>query len=324
MDNNNRAPKLLDQLREQVRVRHYSLRTEKTYAQWVRRFIVFHGKRHPAKMGKDEIEAFLTHLAQDRKVAAATQNQAMSAILFLYRHVLNQEPDWLTDVVRAKKPSRLPVVLTTDEVNRVLLGLSGTHYLAAALMYGAGLRVMETVRLRIKDIDLAQFSITVRHGKGAKDRVVPLPRTLVSAIKQQMAHALRLHAADLSDGFGAVWLPNALATKYPAAPNEPGWQYLFPAAKRSIDPRGGIERRHHIQAQNVQKAVKRAVRAANIAKPASCHSLRHSFATHLLEGGADIRTIQELLGHKDLRTTQIYTHVAGMGAVATQSPLDRL
>lgn len=324
MDNNNQAPKLMDQLREQIRLRHYSLRTERTYIQWARRYILFHDKRHPRDMGKDEIEAFLTHLAQDRQVAASTQNQAMSAILFLYRHVLGRDPDWLTDVVRAKKPSRLPVVLTTAEVNRVLLGLSGTSYLAAALMYGAGLRVMETVRLRIKDVDLSRHSITVRHGKGGKDRVVPLPRTLESAIKQQMAHALKLHAADLHDGFGAVWLPNALATKYPNAPTEAGWQYLLAARGRSIDPRSGTERRHHIQAQNVQKAVKRAVKAANIAKPASCHTLRHSFATHLLESGADIRTIQELLGHKDLRTTQIYTHVAGLGAVATQSPLDRL
>ena len=317
-------PKLLDQLRKQIRLRHYSFRTEETYVQWVRRFIIFHDKRHPREMGKAEIEAFLSHLAQQRRVSASTQNQAMSAILFLYRRVLQMEPAWLSDVIRARRPAQLPVVLTPAEVQALLSQLKGPTYLCAALMYGAGLRVMESLRLRVKDIDFEYAQITVRDGKGSKDRHVPLPRTLRPALQDQKERARQLHRADLDAGFGCVSLPNALAHKYPAATRTFKWQFLFPSRQRSIDPRDGQQRRHHMNVSRVQKAVKKAVMRTDIDKHASCHTLRHSFATHLLETGADIRTIQELLGHSDVRTTQIYTHVMNRGGLGVLSPLDRM
>ncbi len=317
-------PRLLDQLREQIRLRHYSLRTEQAYVHWVKRFILFHGKRHPRDMGQREMELFLSHLASDRRVTASTQNQAMSALLFLYRKVLNVEPAWLTQVVRARRPAKLPVVLTPTEVARVLAHLKGSHHLCAALMYGAGLRLLETLRLRLKDIDFAYRQLSVRGGKGNKDRFVPLPHALSPALREQCRTAMALHQADVAAGFGEVWLPNALARKYPNAGRSRQWQYLFPARSRSLDLRDGRERRHHLNESSVQRAVRNAVREARIEKAASCHSLRHSFATHLLETGADIRTIQELLGHSDVRTTQIYTHVMNRGGLGALSPLDRL
>ena len=317
-------PRLLDQLREQIRLRHYSLRTEKAYVQWVRRFILFHSKQHPRDMGKEEIELFLSHLATDRKVSAATQNQAMSALLFLYRQVLHMEPAWLSDVVRARRPAKLPTVLTPAEVQLLLSELSGSAYLCAGLMYGAGLRLLETLRLRLKDVDFAYRQITIRGGKGSKDRRVPLPELLRPMLQSQRDRSIALHKADLSAGFGEVWLPNALARKYPNAPRSHQWQYFFPARNRSMDSRDGRERRHHVSESSVQKSVKNAVQRAGIEKPASCHTLRHSFATHLLESGADIRTIQELLGHQDVRTTQIYTHVMNRAGLGALSPLDRL
>lgn len=317
-------PKLLDRLRQQIRVRHYSLRTEETYVQWVRRFILFHQKRHPRDMGKDEIEAFLTYLAQQRSVSASTQNQAMSAILFLYRHVLKMEPAWLTHVIRARRPPQLPVVLTTTEVQHLLSLLQGPVHTCAALMYGAGLRLMESLRLRIKDIDFEYSQITVRDGKGGKDRHVPLPHALKPALRDQVQLVRDLHRSDREAGFGRVQLPDALARKYPAAARAFKWQFLFPSRNRCIDPRSKQQLRHHMHASRVQKAVKRAVIRANINKHASSHTLRHCFATHLLETGADIRTIQELMGHSDVRTTQIYAHVMNRAGLGALSPLDRL
>lgn len=317
-------PKLLEQLRAQLRVKHYSLRTEQTYVHWVKKFIHFHGFRHPGELGKVEMEAFLSHLAITAKVSASTQNQAMSALLFLYREVLEQEPAWLTNVVRAKASQKVPVVLSPPETRDVLNQLEGPVYLAAALMYGAGLRLMESLRLRIQDVDFAYQQITVRSGKGNKDRVVPLPARLRTQLRAQISASLAIHKLDLEQGFGRVWLPFALSRKYPAAPTAPGWQYVFPARRRCTDPRDGITRRHHLDESWVQKSVKLAVQSAGIRKRASCHTFRHSFATHLLESGADIRTVQELLGHKDLRTTQIYTHVLNRGGNGVLSPLDRL
>lgn len=322
--NSSPPPRLLDQLRAQIRLRHYSVRTEKTYAQWVRRFVLFHDKRHPRDMGKPEIEAFLSYLAVDRKVSASTQNQAMSALLFLYREVLDMQPAWLEDVVRARRPPRLPVVLTSTEVQAILSRLSGASFLCASLMYGCGLRLMETVRLRIKDLDFEWSQIMVRDGKGGKDRVVPLPESMREALQDQISLALRVHRADRRAGFGEVSMPEALARKFSGAATQPAWQFVFPARSRSVDPSDGVIRRHHYHASMVQRAVHQAVRASGIRKTASCHSLRHSFATHLLMGGTDIRTIQELLGHKDLRTTQIYTHVVRRGGLGVLSPLDRL
>ena len=314
----------LEEVRRAIRVRHYSLRTEDAYLGWIKRFILFHGKRHPARMGETEVGAFLTDLAVNARVAAATQNQALNALVFLYKVVLDRPLAEIDGVVRAKKPQRLPVVLTVDEVQGLLRQLSGTHWLVACLLYGSGLRLMEAVRLRVKDLDLDHRAILVRDGKGAKDRAVTLADGLVEPLRRQLEYARMLHDKDCADGFGAVYLPFALERKYPNAPREWHWQYVFPSRHRSIDPRAGIERRHHIDESSVQKAVKLAVRKAGIAKPASCHSLRHSFATHLLERGADIRTVQEQLGHSDLRTTQIYTHVIGRGGSAVVSPLNAL
>lgn len=318
------APRLLDQVREKIRVKHYSIRTEKSYVEWIKRFILFHDKRHPASMGGPDVEKFLSHLAMDRNVAASTQNQALAAILFLYREVLKIELPWLDDMQRAKKPSRLPVVLTRAEVRGVLSHLDGMMGLMAALLYGSGLRLMECVRLRVKDVEFDYKQIVVRDGKGGRDRVTMLSANLIEPLKQQIERARVLHEQDLREGFGAVYLPFALERKYPNAPREWGWQYLFPATHRTVDPRTNIERRHHIDEKRLQRAMKNAVRAASIHKPASCHTLRHSFATHLLENGYDIRTVQELLGHQDVSTTMIYTHVLNKGALGVNSPLDRL
>ncbi len=317
-------PKLLDRLRDALRVRHYSIRTEQSYVDWVRRFILFHGKRHPVDMGKEEVTQFLTHLAVERNVAPSTQNQALCALLFLYREVLGEALPWLDEVRRARKPARLPVVLTRDEVRVLLAQLGGTHWLVASLLYGGGLRLMEALRLRVKDVEFERGEIVVREGKGAKDRVTVLPRAVVEPLQAHLAWVKAEHERDLAAGFGAVYLPFALERKYPNANREWGWQYVFAARQRSTDPRSGVVRRHHVSANAVQSAVKQAVRGAGVVKPASCHSLRHSFATHLLEDGYDIRTIQELLGHKDVNTTMIYTHVMNRGGRGVRSPLERL
>ncbi|MCC6197257.1 MAG: integron integrase [Burkholderiales bacterium] len=317
-------PRLLDQVRDHIRRKHYSIRTEQAYVDWIRRFILFHGKEHPAGLGAPHVEAFLTHLAVDRDVAAATRNQAQSALLFLYRDVLAVELPWLDHVVRAKRPRKLPVVLTSDEVARVLERLSGSHELVGRLLYGAGLRILEALRLRVHDIDFAQRQIVVRDGKGQKDRITMLPQVTIRPLHAHLKRVAQLHQQDLADGFGSVWLPFALARKYPAAPREWGWQYIFPSAYRTRDPRGGATRRHHIQDQAFQRAMRQAVRDAGVHKAATPHTLRHSFATHLLESGYDIRTVQELLGHSNVTTTMVYTHVLNRGPRAVVSPLDRL
>ena len=317
------APRLLDQVRAACRVRHYSLRTEHAYTGWIRRFILANDKRHPRDMGGAEVAAFLTGLATRGRVAASTQNQALSALLFLYRTVLEVELPWLDDVIRAKHPRRVPVVLSRDEVQRVLGALEGVHWLMAGLLYGSGMRLMECLRLRVKDTDFARNEITVREGKGRKDRRVPLPETLREALQRQIARARLLHEADLASGHGEARLPYALARKYPNAGREWGWQFVFPSRQLSPDPLDGTLRRHHLDEAGLQRAIKRAVQIAGITKPATCHTLRHSFATHLLEAGHDIRTIQELLGHKDVSTTQICTHVLNRGGRGVLSPLDR-
>jgi len=317
-------PKLLDQVRQKIRIKHYSIRTEQAYVDWIRRYILYHQKRHPQNMGKPEIEQFLTHLAVERNVAASTQNQALSAILFLYKEVLQQDIGWLDGMEHAKRPARLPVVLTATEVRAVLAHLDGRHRLMANLLYGSGLRLMECVRLRVKDLDFEYRQLTVRDGKGQNDRRTLLPESLIEPLKTHLADVKIVHHQDLQEGFGDVYLPFALARKYPNAGREWGWQYVFPASKRSVDPRSRVERRHHLDEQLLQRAVKEAVRAAGIAKPATPHTLRHSFATHLLMAGYDIRTIQELLGHKDVSTTMIYTHVLNRGGRGVASPLDQL
>jgi integron integrase len=317
------APKpLLDQLRDAIRLKHYSIRTEDAYCNWVKRFILFHHKRHPKDMGAPDIAAFLTHLAVHDTVAASTQNQALSALLFLYREVLRQELAPLSDLIYAKRPQRLPVVLTKAEVQAVLRQAPNEHQLMAKLLYGSGLRLMECVRLRVKDLDFARRQIVVRDGKGMKDRVTMLPDQLIEPLQTHLAQVRQLHTQDLERGDGAVYLPFALERKYPNANKEWGWQYVFPSRTLSTDPRSGVTRRHHVDPSGLQKAVKDAVRAAGLAKPATCHSLRHSFATHLLESGYDIRTVQELLGHADVKTTMIYTHVLNRGGLAVRSPLD--
>lgn len=317
------APRLLDQLRDAIRTRHYSIRTEEVYLQWVRRFILFNGKRHPVEMGAPELEAFLTYLAVERNVAASTQNQALSAVLFLYREVLGIDLPWLDGVTRAKKPQRLPVVLTPEEVRLVLAQLEGTLALMANLLYGSGMRLMECVRLRVKDVDFARREILVREAKGRKDRVTMLPQSLVEPLQKHLQRVADLHKEDLAKGLGEVWLPHALAVKKPSAPKEWGWQYVFPARKLSLDPRSGVRRRHHLDEKSLQRCIKVALARAGIVKPATTHTLRHSFATHLLENGYDIRTVQELLGHADVATTQIYTHVLNRGGLGVRSPLDK-
>lgn len=315
-------PKLLDQVRDRIRVKHYSIRTETQYVQWTKRFILFHGKRHPRDMGPKEIEAFLTHLAVEGNVSASTQNQALSALLFLYREVLGMEVPWLDKVVRAKRPQRLPVVLSKQEVRAVLDRMPGVYGLMGALLYGTGMRLMECVRLRVKDIDFEHGEILIRDGKGAKDRVTMLPDSVVVALQAHLKARRALFDEDKKAGMAAVYLPDALARKYPNAPTEWGWQYVFPSGSYSKDPRSGEERRHHLDEKLLQRAMKKAVQAAGIAKPATPHTLRHSFATHLLQGGYDIRTVQELLGHKDVATTMIYTHVLNKGGRGVVSPLD--
>lgn len=316
-------PRLLDQMRERIRLKHYSIRTEKVYCEWVKRFIRFHQYRHPQEMGAGEVEAFLSDLAVRGHVSASTQNQALAALLFLYREVLQVDLPWLQDVVRAKKPQRLPVVLSVEEVRQVLGGLQGDLWLVCSLLYGTGMRLMEGLRLRVKDVDFARGEILIRDGKGMKDRVTVLPRSLQQPLRQHLAVVRALHVAELAAGRGDVWLPFALERKYPRAAWDWGWQYVFPAAGLSVDPRSGAVRRHHLDEKRIQRGLKRAVQAAEIVKPATPHTLRHCFATHLLESGQDIRTVQELLGHADVKTTMIYTHVLNRGGLAVLSPLDR-
>lgn len=316
-------PRLLDQLRDQIRLKHYSIRTERVYCEWVKQFIRFHNYRHPEEMGAAEVEAFLSDLAVHRNVAASTQNQALAALLFLYKQVLKLDLPWLGEVVRAKKPVRLPVVLTVTEVQQVLVQLQGELWLAASLLYGSGMRLMEVLRLRVKDVDFARHEILVRDGKGMKDRVTLLPQRLFTPLKQHLQTVRAAHQQELAAGRGDVYLPFALAKKYPKAPTDWAWQYVFPAAGLSVDPRSGAVRRHHVDEKRLQRAFKAAIRAAEIHKPATPHTLRHSFATHLLESGQDIRTVQELLGHADVKTTQIYTHVLNRGGLGVISPLDR-
>jgi len=314
--------KLLDHMREIARLKHMSIRTENTYVQWTRRFILFHQKRHPLEMGVDDIRAFLTYLAVEKQVAASTQNVALQALLFLYRDVLKQPVPTLGEVERAKRPRRVPVVFTRDEVQRLLAHVQGTPHLMAGLLYGAGLRLMECVRLRVKDVDFGYRQITVRDGKGAQDRVTMLPQASVEGLQRQLARAKLLHEEDLNAGYGEVYLPYAFDRKDPHAGTSWPWQYVFPASQRSCDPRSDSMRRHHLSETVLQKAVKQAIIQAKLDKRGSCHTLRHSFATHLLEDGYDIRTVQELLGHKDVSTTMIYTHVLQRGGKGVRSPLD--
>ncbi len=316
-------PRLLDQVRTRMRLRHLSFRTEESYINWIKRFIFFHGKRHPAQMGADEITAFLSHLAEEEKLGASTQNQAFSALLFLYREVLGREFPQLDSVVRAKRPQNVPVVLTRAEVQRVLAGLRDVHHLMASLLYGAGLRLMECVRLRVKDVGFEQNQLTVQDGKGGTSRVTMLPQSVKEPLRAHVEGVHAQHALDLRHGGGNVYIPEALARKYSNAEREWRWQYVFPAARPSRDPVSGIERRHHLSENTLQRAVKAAVERAGVVRLASCHTLRHSFATHLLEDGYDIRTVQELLGHKDVRTTMIYTHVLNRGGRGVRSPLDK-
>jgi integron integrase len=317
-----REPKLLDRVREAIRTRHYSPRTERTYVGWIRRFILFHGKRHPRDMGESEVVAFLSSLATTGGVSASTQNQALSALVFLYSEVLGERLDWLDGIVRAKRPVRIPVVLSRDEVRALLSQLEGTVWLMASLMYGSGLRLLECVELRVKDVDLDLREIRVRDGKGRKDRVTMLASTLVDPLKGQLTRVRALHDRDLADGCGWVALPDALARKYPNAGREWGWQWMFPATRHYVDRYTGQRRRHHLHESVPQRLVRAAVVRAGLTKPASCHTLRHSFATHLLETGHDIRTIQELLGHRDVSTTMIYTHVLNLGGRGVRSLLD--
>ncbi|MGZ8175857.1 MULTISPECIES: integron integrase [Methylobacter] len=324
MQNQNTPPKLLDQVRDRIRVKHYSIRTETQYVQWVKRFILFHNKRHPQEMGTTEVEAFLTHLAVNGHVSASTQNQALSALLFLYKEVLGIDLPWLNNVVRAKQPQRLPVVLTRSEVREVLARMKGMHGLMANMLYGTGMRLMECVRLRVKDVDFERNEILIRDGKGGKDRVTMLPSSIATGLQAQVEQRRMLFEDDKRIGKANVFLPDALATKYPNAATEWCWQYIFPSGSYSVDPRSGMERRHHIDEKLLQRAMKKAVQAAGVAKPATPHTLRHSFATHLLEAGYDIRTVQELLGHSDVSTTMIYTHVLNKGGRGVLSPLDQL
>lgn len=317
-------PKFLEQVVAKMRVKHYSLRTEKSYLDWIKRYIWHHGKRHPKDMGAAEVEAFLTHLAVVRNVSASTQNQAKSALLYLYKEVLGIEFPWLDNVTQAKAPKRLPVVLTQAEVQAILSRLDGTMWLIASLLYGSGLRIMETLRLRVKDIDFARREILVREGKGFKDRVTMLPVSLIEPLKSHLLKVQSLHQGDLSDGFGAVYMPMALDRKYPNAAKDWNWQYVFPSIKLSVDPLSKKTRRHHADEKTVQRSVKKAVGLAGLTKLATPHTFRHSFATHLLEGGYDIRTVQELLGHSDVSTTMIYTHVLNKGGRGVGSPLDML
>jgi integron integrase len=318
------APKLLEQVRARLRLKHYSLRTEAAYIGWIRRFILFHQKRHPKEMGKLEVEAFLSQLASAKHVSASTQNQALAACLFLYREVLEIELPWLDSVTRAKVSQHVPCVLAASEVRELLAYMDGREWLMASLLYGTGMRLMECLRLRVKDVDFQRLEITVRQGKGGKDRRTMLPAALVVPLQQQLERVNVVHRRDLATArFAGVVLPFALANKYPNAPFELAWAYVFPASRLGIDPLGGALQRHHLDEKVLQRAVKTALRKTRITKPASCHTLRHSFATHLLEAGYDIRTVQELLGHADVATTMIYTHALNKGGRAVISPLDQ-
>lgn len=323
-NNNKSQPKLLDQVRAAIRVKHYSRRTEASYVNWIKRFILFHGKRHPREMGEAEINQFLTHLAVKENVAPSTQNQALCAIIFLYKRVLKREIGDLGDLIWAKKPKKLPVVLTKSEVKAVIAQLHDVKQLMVKILYGAGLRLLECLRLRVQDIDFEYAQIIVRDAKGKKDRVTVLPETIIDELKRHLEKVKRLHEKDLKQGFGEVYLPYALEKKYTNANKEWKWQYIFPAPKLSIDPRSGKTRRHHLNESYLQKVVKVAVQKAGINKHATCHTFRHSFATHLLEAGYDIRTLQELLGHEELSTTMIYTHVMNKGGLGVKSPADNL
>jgi integron integrase len=314
--------KLLDQLRDAIRAKHYSYRTEQTYTDWCKRYIIHHNKRHPAEMGAAEIQAFITYLAVERNVAASTQNQALSAVLFLYRHVLRIELDIPADLIRAKKPERLPTVLSKDEALSVIRNMQGTPKLMTQLLFGSGLRLMECLRLRVKDIDFANRQIIVRDGKGESDRSVPLPESITAPLKELIQNTKRIHQNDLKEGYGETHLPYALAIKYPNASREPAWQYIFPASQRSTDPTTGKIMRHHLDESVLSRAIKQAAQSAGMDKRVTPHTFRHSFATHLLQNGYDIRTVQELLGHKDVKTTMIYTHVLQRGGLAVKSPID--
>jgi len=321
-------PKLLEQVRGKIRLKHYSIRTEQAYVDWIKRYILHFDKQHPKDLGAAEVEQFLTHLAVHGKVAASTQNQAKSALLFLYKEILALELPWLDDVERAKAPKRLPVVLSQAEVQQILSHLEGTHHLIVSLLYGTGMRIMEALRLRVKDIDFARKEILIRDGKGYKDRITMLPLSLIAPLQAHIKRVKTVHEKDLNDGYGAVYMPFALNKKYPYAARDWSWQYIFPSGKLSVDPRATEEapesRRHHIQDQAIQRAVRQAVVDAGLTKPATPHTFRHSFATHLLESGYDIRTVQELLGHSDVATTMIYTHVLNKGGRGVASPLDNL
>ncbi|MDT8317232.1 MAG: integron integrase [bacterium] len=318
------SQKLLDKVRDKIRVKHYSIRTEEAYTYWIKKFIFFHNKRHPSEMGEPEIESFLTHLAVTENVSPSTQNQALNALVFLYRHVLNKVLNNTINAVRSNKPRKMPTVLTREEVMALLNTMSGTNQLMARLIYSSGLRLMECVRLRIKDLDLGYSQITVRDAKGGKDRRTMLSERLKGDLESQMERVRILHEKDLADGVGSVYLPFALRKKFPNASKEPEWQYLFPSVSLSKDPRTGETRRHHVHENNIQKAVKKASSIARINKRVTVHTLRHSFATHLLEDGYDIRNIQELLGHKDVSTTMIYTHVLNKGGRGVKSPFDNM
>jgi integron integrase len=314
--------KLLDQVRSRIRLKGYSIRTEKSYVEWIRRFIIFHNKRHPKEMGKAEIESFLSHLVLQRNVAPSTQNQAFNAILFLYDQVLETKMPEDIQSIRSKKPVRVPTVMTHEETCKVIAVMSGEHRLMAKLMYGCGLRALECLRLRVKDIDFALNQIVVRDGKGKKDRITVLPEGIKPDVEEHLQYVKRIHQEDLRLGFGRVYLPYALERKYPSADRQWGWQYVFPSKTLSVDPRSGIKRRHHMHESSIRKAIKQAAKMSGIVKPVGCHTLRHSFATQLLIDGYDIRTVQELLGHKDVSTTMIYTHVLNRGGRAVVSPLD--
>lgn len=315
-------PKVMDQLRAALRSRHYSPRTEQAYTMWVRRFLHFHNLRHPAEMCDDEINEFVTHIAVEQKVSASTQTQALSALIFFYRNVIGYNVGELSGLVRAKKSRRLPVVLTRDEVRAVLDRLEGDKWLMASLMYGSGLRLMECLSIRVQDLDFARGELTVRSGKGAKDRTTMLPESVYVPMREHLTVVKRIHKQDLADGWGRVVVPDALAYKYPSAPGEWRWQWAFPQERRWRDPKTGAQGRHHVHESIVQRTMRHAVQSSGITKHAGCHTLRHSFATHLLEAGYDIRTIQELLGHKDVSTTMIYTHVLNKGGRGVRSPLD--
>jgi len=320
MNESNKSP-FLEEVRTAIRLRHYSIHTESCYLDWTKRFILFHDKRHPRDMAEPEVHAFLSHLALNRNVAPATQNQALNALSFLYQVVLERPLNKSIGFTRAKKKQKLPVVLTRDEVQSLLRELNGHHWLAACLLYGSGLRLMECMRLRVMHLNFEHLAIHVINGKGGKDRVVTLADELILPLQRHLEQVRHIHNKDVVDGFGEVYLPHALARKYPGAAGQWAWQYVFPASRRSEDPRSGVIRRHHLNEQALQRSIKTALRRAGIEKPASCHSLRHSFATHLLARGMDIRTVQEQLGHQDVRTTQIYTHVLNRGGNAVVSPL---